>query len=410
MAGKKKVTSKTTDRGVRYAVTPDARGTYRVRHDETKLDKRFVDPAAAERFALEYDRDLGEDPVLRAKREAPLSKMAGDFLEAGPVERQWAAATLHSYTNAIQVNVVPVIGDVRCADWSADHTRKVLLAVHEKGLAASTIRHLGVVVRMLATWGAERGYISPAQAPCAGVDFAVAMRKKAKVQGQSANFVQSHQVPSGEMVDRIAVTLAETSGMPWLDLAVRVMAFGGLRFAEMAALLPRHIDVANGSILVREQSLPSGVRSLPKGGKVRDTILVPWLVDPLLARIAEVGKDRALFPNLNGRPLYPEAWKVRWHDMAAELDMPKRDNGRWQYTAHSLRHFFCTWALAKPDPDELYPGLGLEVADVCNYAGHSTPSFTYDRYVSVREGSLERALKAAEASMRMQARRNIQAL
>ncbi len=55
--------------------------------------------------------------------------------------------------------------------------------------------------------------------------------------------------------------------------------------------------------------------------------------------------------------------RTTWDLAARAAGWPRRADGRWAWTFHSLRHVFATWALAQP---------GLRIEDVSRLLGHSS--------------------------------------
>lgn len=75
-------------------------------------------------------------------------------------------------------------------------------------------------------------------------------------------------------------------------------------------------------------------------------------------------------------------------DPAAErVGWPRRADGHWAWTFHSLRHVFATWALAQP---------GLRIEDVSRLLGHSSIRVTQDIYIHVHGDLYERFFEATE--------------
>jgi len=69
---------------------------------------------------------------------------------------------------------------------------------------------------------------------------------------------------------------------------------------------------------------------------------------------------------------------------AREIGWP-RDDDRWVWTFHSLRHVFATWALNQP---------GLRLEDVSRLLGHSSTRVTQDVYIHVHGDLYQRFYEA----------------
>src|SRR5207245_7514876 len=104
-------------------------------------------------------------------------------------------------------------------------------------------------------------------------------------------------------------------------------------------------------------------------------------------RLAELDHDDLVFPAPQG------GWARRsnygrnvWDPAAAAVGWPRQD-GRWLWTFHSLRHVFATWALNQP---------GARIEDVSRLMGHSTVRVTQDLYISADGDLFERFFIATE--------------
>jgi integrase len=91
-------------------------------------------------------------------------------------------------------------------------------------------------------------------------------------------------------------------------------------------------------------------------------------------RVAELPPNGLLFPSPRGN------WARRsnyarniFRPAATAAGWPRRDDGRWVWTFHSLRHVFATWALGQP---------GARIEDVSRLMGHSTVRVTQDLYIA----------------------------
>jgi len=91
-------------------------------------------------------------------------------------------------------------------------------------------------------------------------------------------------------------------------------------------------------------------------------------------RLAELGPDAVVFPSPRGHWARRSNYRRNVFDPAARgAGWPKRPDGRWQWTFHSLRHVFATWALSQP---------GARIEDVSRLLGHSTVRVTQDLYIA----------------------------
>jgi Phage integrase family len=103
-------------------------------------------------------------------------------------------------------------------------------------------------------------------------------------------------------------------------------------------------------------------------------------------RLGELPGDGLLFPSPKGHWARRSNYRRNLFDPAAiAAGWPRRADGRWQWTFHSLRHVFATWALAQP---------GGRIEDVSRLLGHSTVRVTQDLYIAPDADLYDRFYKA----------------
>jgi integrase len=103
-------------------------------------------------------------------------------------------------------------------------------------------------------------------------------------------------------------------------------------------------------------------------------------------RQAEVVDGEAFFPAPRG------SWQRRsnysrniWDRAAVDVGWPRRDDGRWLWTFHSLRHVFASWALHEAK---------IPIEDLSRLMGHSSTRVTQDIYIHVRDDMFDRFFRA----------------
>ena len=170
----------------------------------------------------------------------------------------------------------------------------------------------------------------------------------------------------------------------------------GLRWGELIALRPRHIDFLRRTITVEETIVevpkkisPTGQRMLlkpyPKDDEPRTLTVSQGLLDVIAARISHLGlrRDDLLFPSTesrDGRPLSRNTFRTRfWRPAlaASGLDFGVR--------MHDLRHANASWLLAG----------GADLKAVMDRLGHSQILTTH-QYLHTLPLADQEALKAFE--------------
>ena len=171
----------------------------------------------------------------------------------------------------------------------------------------------------------------------------------------------------------------------------------GLRWGELVALRPRHIDFLRRTVTVSEtivevskKDSPTGQRMIikpyPKNDQSRTLHVSQALVDTLAARIADLrlGRDDLLFPSretAGGEPLSRGTFNTRFWRPAitkAGIDFPLR--------MHDLRHAHASWLLAG----------GADLKSVMERMGHAQ-IMTTQKYLHTLPDADQKALAAFES-------------
>ncbi len=364
--------------GVTVSERPDNRGYWRVRGPG--LDLRTRDHSEAEarawqaaRERYEAEQEVEVDPGTDEPTVADLAEM---YLAGAGRARPLAANTVRTMRSNLRRHALPVIGSLPCSAWDREASLQVMLKCESAGLAASSISKVMNDLSAVAHIGRRLGYLQEDQQPCKGLV------------GRQRPALQRGTLPTREDIDAFADAFVKVTGQQWRRLQVQLLAFSGLRSSELLALQPG--DVNRGTLHV-ERQLVGRELTLPKHGIVRDTIYPEWMDDELHAWAEQQPVGGPLFPAVKGGYEPYATWlRQRWQPAAEVAGWPRQPKGRWKWTAHTLRHFFGTWALAKD-------GLGMDVADVAMFLGHSSPEVTHRLYVQSRSDRFARARAASRA-------------
>jgi integrase len=136
---------------------------------------------------------------------------------------------------------------------------------------------------------------------------------------------------------------------------VMVAAYGGLRVGELAGLRRGRMDILTGRVEIAEIAVEVA-GTLPRS--------VTKILDDHLAEFTPPDPDAFVFTSPEGSPLRIPIWRQRyWRKAVAEAGLdPLRP--------HDLRHT----AVA------LWIATGASPLEVSRRAGHTSASFTLDRY------------------------------
>lgn len=404
--------------GVRIHHPTKARNAHRIvwrRHDGSRANLWRVNYQDALDAGHEIARQLDHPPDQTPASDTTVASLLEAYAADGPAVK--TRSSRRSLTN----QTPPELYNYLVGHVTGDHVRQHVDQLETRNKRRRIYTHL----RAAWEWGIEHRYTdhNPIPKPPS--------QPRRKEQGETAHHVTDEEIPTTEQVEQLADAAARLTG-PEYATAVRLSAYAGLRIGEIAGLAADKIRLGDGAIDVhRQYQIDDSDRQshlhLPKGkggGKSRTTIIPAFLDDELASLVATLdgnapphpcptGCEDAISISSNTLPLFPDGrrrstgwnpqsrlycWFCAWR---VEAGWPVDTDGRFRWTWHSLRHHFCTWALANRDGPAIRgripPGLGLEVADVSHFAGHSSPSFTFQAYCQTRQGAVARGREATVA-------------
>lgn len=330
---------------MRY-VDPDGERRSAVTTYETKTEAaRFLS-------ALETDVARGQWVDPRSGQQ-PLVPYVKNYLATLV---HLAPKTLASYESLVRSLIEPQFRDAMLADLRPSDVRTWVATMSGRGLSPSRVRQaynfLGAALATAVLDG-----LLPAN-PCAGV-------KLPRLPRPSLTYLTAQQVA------HLAAAMSEPYG-----LLVDVLAYGGLRFGELAALRRRRVDPLHGQLFVAESlSEVNGRLHVGPTKTHQDRIVVlprsvvTALVDHLEQHV-EAGPDAFVFTGHAGQPL-------RYSNFRRDVWDPAVERARLRgVTPHVLRHTSAT----------LLIGAGASVKDVQAHLGHADASVTLNIYAAVIEG------------------------
>ena len=268
--------------------------------------------------------------------------------------------TVAGYESLLRSVILPrfgttPIGSIRTMAvrrWVADLDRK-------RGLSASRIRQAYNLLRAMLDMAIADGFL--AANPCAAI-------KLPRLPKPDLRYLTAEQVA------QLAAAMPEPFG-----LFVDVLAFGGLRFGEAAALRRKRIDLEEGRLIVAEAVSEVNGKlhyATPKSHRERAVVLPASIVEELADHLEEhvvPTADAFLFTASRGGPLrYSVFMRNVWRPAAKRAGMPG-------VTPHVLRHTAAT----------LLIDAGASVKDVQQHLGHADASVTLNIYSGVMEGRNE---------------------
>lgn len=358
---------------------------------------RYRDGSGAKRTAGTFST---EKAAMQAAVRAELALAEGTWIDprAGRLtfreyaeniwlpSRHLEVSTYAAYASNLRIHFIPFFGDYPMARimpamvqaWvNQAGMSKTVAGKERKGLSARSIVKYHVMLHSIfARAVADR--IIPFN-PCAATDLPKVVTAKTRTLTPDEYTRLLAQIPPRFTV--MVMTAIET----------------GLRWGELVALRPRHIDTRACTITVQDtivevsaKDSPTGQRMLvkpyPKDDEQRTLAVSQDLIDGLQARIDELrlGQDDLLFPSretAGGQPLSRATFNTRYWRPAVErsgIDFPVR--------MHDLRHAHASWLLAG----------GADLRSVMARMGHAQIQTT-QKYLHTLDDADQRALAAFQA-------------
>jgi integrase len=312
-------------------------------------DKRFVacyrDPEGRQRSAGTYSNHRA---ALRAanREEAKVREGAWHDQSRGQVtfadyvttvwlpSKQVEATTLAAYRSYLDKHFLPVFGRRPMGKILPSEIQRWVTTATENGLSAASVGKYHTMLHSIFQRALRDRVVT--FDPCEHTELPKRVKK-------------TNRTLTPEEYDAILAALPAQH-----RLMVETAINTGLRWGELIALKPRHLDLATGRVTVAEtivevsrRNSPTGQRMLtkpyPKDNEPRVLGLPADLVDQLAAHITGRGlrPDDLLFPTRDGTPISRNTFRTRiWLPAvtASGVDFAVR--------VHDLRHAHASWLLA----------------------------------------------------------------
>lgn len=341
-------------------------GTYTSRREALKAANRaegkvqdgtWIDPSAGRITFREYAED-----VWLPSRHLEVTTKAG-------------------YKSYLRKHFVPFFGDMHLARIMPSTVQEWVTQATDSGLAPRTITKYHVMLHSVFARAVRDRIIS--FNPCENTELPKVVLRKFRI--LTPPEFETVLVAMPARFKALLLTEIET----------------GLRWGELVALRPRHIDFLRRTITVQEtivevskKDSPTGERMIvkpyPKDDEPRTLRVSQELIDTLAVRITNLGlsRDDLLFPSrevAHGDPLSRATFNTRfWHPATkqAGIDFPLR--------MHDLRHAHASWLLAG----------GADLKSVMERMGHAQ-IMTTQKYLHTLPEADDKALAAFESIRRL---------
>lgn len=318
------------------SVKKTAQGTYRARvrtRDGRQIGRTFKLKGDAQAWEREQLKVRDEGGTVAASR-LTVAEWADRWLASA---RNLAPSSVETYQKALAV-ILPSLGHLKLVDLTPDRIDAFLTADADDYAPSTVHRHYRTIHRLCST-AVRRGHL-PSN-PADAVD-------PPKVPHKETKFLTAAEV------EQLAAAI-----QPRFRAFILLAGYGGLRWGELQALRPEHVNGCELTII--EQIGGTDVKT--EGSRRR--VVLPESVGEELAAHLEAYPGDYVFTRPDGRPLSHSAFnnnRFKPALKAAGLDST--------ITIHTLRHTAISlWIKA-----DVHPKLVSEMA------GHSSIAITMDRY------------------------------
>jgi integrase len=312
-------------------------------------DKRFVacyrDPEDRERSAGTYSsrraaERAGNREEAKVRDGSWHDHSRGQVTFAEYVQTVWLpskqveTSTLAAYRSYLDKHFIPVFGRRPMGKILPSEVQRWVTTATEHGLSAASVGKYHTMLNSIF----ERALVDRVVTfnPCAHTELPKRVKKKARTLTPEEYTAILEALPAQH---RLMIETAINTGMRW---------------GELIALKPRHLDLTTGKLTVEEtivevsiKNSPTGNRMLvkpyPKDNEPRTMGLPPELITQLGAHITEhaLRSGDLLFATRHGTPGSRHTFRTRvWRPAvtASGVDFDVR--------VHDLRHAHASWLLA----------------------------------------------------------------
>jgi integrase len=331
-------------------------GTWRARYRDAagkECAKHFAKKADAQRWLDQVNASIITGSYVAPGRgKLSVGTWAETWL-AGKVKLK--PSTRATYQSIVDHHVKPRWGNVALAKVAHEDVAEWVGEIFADGLSASRTRQVFTVFAQMLDAAVRSNRLTAN--PARGVEL-------------PALPAADHRYLTHAEVDALAEACGEYATL------IRLLAYGGLRYGEAAALRAKRVDVLRGRVTISESVTEVGGKvtfTTPKTKKAR-TITVPRSVaDALGVELAGKAPEDLVFVTRRGGVLREGNWRRDVFDDAA------KSVGLDGLTPHALRHTAASLAIS----------AGAHVVAVSRLLGHASPNVTLAVYSHLFENDLD---------------------
>ncbi len=263
--------------------------------------------------------------------------------------RHIEASTLAAYQSYLNRQFYPLFGAMALSKILPSHIQDWVTTAAGNGLSAASIRKYHMMLHSVFKRAVRDRTIT--FNPCEDTELpkVIAKRRRTLTPDEYRRLLDS--IPESHR------------------LMIQVAIETGLRWGELIALRPRHLDFEHKTLTVAEtivevplRAAPNGqrvyVKPYPKDNEPRTMGLSPELLDQLRAAIQQrgLGRDDLIFATRDGTPISRNTFRTRVWAPAV-----KASGVDFNVRIHDLRHAHASWLLAG----------GSDLRSVMDRMGHS---------------------------------------
>lgn len=327
------------------------------------LGHRHIAPVT---FAFKADASVYLSGIETEIRQALWIDPLGATIIFSDWAEEWRSTTVDLRPSSrvrdlgyLQRYLLPHFGTLALGDIKYMTVRSWVAELSSSGLAPSTVTKAGQLMAKIMRSAVQAGLVRAS--PCDGV-------KMPRIERTEMRFLTIAEV------DQLAAAID-----PRYRAAVLVAAFGGLRAGELFGLRAKRVDILRRQVTIGETVVDVGGHlhfGPPKTRAGNRIVPLPRVAsEPLgehLATFARTPED-LVFTAPEGGPVSLNVWRRRFWLPATQAA------GLVHLRPHDLRHTaVALWIAAGANPKE-----------VAVRAGHTSVSFTLDRYGHLYPGSEE---------------------
>ena len=348
----------------------------------------YRDPSGRQRSAGTF---TSERSALRAARRSESKVETGGWIDHASgritfrdyVEHVWLpsrqveVSTLAGYRSYLDKHFLPFFGDRPMAEILPSSVQDWVTGAVGSGLSPTSVRKYHVMLHSVFKRAVRDRVI--VTNPCESIELPKVPPRKARILAPEEYDRLVAQIPDRFRV--LVMTDIET----------------GLRWGELIALRPRHIDFLHKTISVEQTIVevsrkhsPTGermiVKDYPKDNEFRTLRVSETLLRSIARRIEQLGlgRDDLIFASTEtagGRPMSRNTFRTKvW------LPALQRSGLDFHVRVHDLRHAHASWLLAG----------GADLKTVMERMGHSQ-IMTTQKYLHTLPDADDLALTAFEA-------------